>query len=177
MQTEMQRMESERLQIVDAKDEDIDQIIEIESDPENRDFLWIGTPEEHRDEIRDPHHLLLLFKTKETGKVVGYSLIRLDFKSNIFEIRRIAIVEKGNGYGKESMKRLIRYAFEETDTNRLWLDVYPDNPVGIHLYESLGMHRDGVLRQNYLAERGYLDQIIYSILRSEYPDWKKSTGI
>ena len=30
------------------------------------------------------------------------------------------------------------------------------------------MHQDGVLRQNYLSDRGYLDQIIYSLLRSEY---------
>ena len=67
---------------------------------------------------------------------------------------------------------MIEYAFEETQTNRLWLDVYPDNPAGIHLYESLGMHRDGVLRQNYKAERGYLDQIIYSLLREEYENTK-----
>ena len=78
------------------------------------------------------------------------------------------MTDKGHGYGKEAMRGLIRYAFENTDTNRLWLDVYPDNEIGIKLYESLGMHRDGVLRQNYLAERGYLDQIIYSMLRSEY---------
>lgn len=38
----------------------------------------------------------------------------------------------------------------------------------LEIYESLGMHKDGVLRQNYKAERGYLDQIIYSMLRSEY---------
>ena len=66
------------------------------------------------------------------------------------------------------MEGLVMYAFEETETNRLWLDVYPDNISGINLYESLGMHKDGVLRQNYKAERGYLDQIIYSMLRSEY---------
>ena len=66
------------------------------------------------------------------------------------------------------MAALLRFAFEEMETNRFWLDVYPDNLVGIKLYESLGMHRDGVLRQNYKAERGYLDQIIYSMLRSEY---------
>ena len=66
------------------------------------------------------------------------------------------------------MEGLVKYAFEETETNRLWLDVYPDNISGINLYESLGMRKDGVLRQNYKAERGYLDQIIYSMLRSEY---------
>ena len=131
-----------RLEIYESADQDVDIIIEIESHPENRDFLWIGTPEEHRDEIRDPNHLLLLFRDNDT--------------------------ETGKGYGRESMEGLIKYAFEETETNRLWLDVYPDNPVGIRLYESLGMHKDGVLRQNYKAERGYLDQIIYSMLRSEY---------
>lgn len=165
-------MRTERLDIFEASDADIEMIIQIESDRDNRNFLWIGTPEEHMSEIRDPDHMLLLFRNKETSDVKGYALIRLDFKSNIFEIRRIAITDKGKGYGRESMCELIRYAFEETDTNRLWLDVYPDNKVGIHLYESLGMHRDGVLRQNYKADRGYLDQIIYSILRSEYFDNK-----
>ncbi len=36
------------------------------------------------------------------------------------------------------------------------------------------MHRDGVLRQNYLSDRGYLDQIIYSMLKSEYEElWER----
>ncbi len=87
-----------RLEIYESADQDVDIIIEIESHPENRDFLWIGTPEEHRDEIRDPNHLLLLFRDNDT--------------------------ETGKGYGRESMEGLIKYAFEETETNRLWLDVY-----------------------------------------------------
>lgn len=161
-------IETKRLKIDEAVAADIEMIIEIESHKDNRDFLWIGTVQEHLDEIADPKHMLLVFREKATGEVKGYSLIRLDFKSHIFEVRRIAITDKGKGYGKESMKALIKYAFEETQTNRLWLDVYPDNEIGIKLYESLGMHRDGVLRENYKAERGYLDQIIYSILRREY---------
>lgn len=165
-------IQTQRLSILPAREEDIDTVIAIESHPENRDFLWIGTPEEHRAEIADPNHLLLLFYEKATGGVVGYALVRLDFKSHIFELRRIAITHKGRGFGRESMVALIRYAFEETETNRFWLDVYPDNDGGLYLYESLGMHRDGVLRQNYKAERGYLDQIIYSLLREEYPAWK-----
>ncbi len=159
---------TERLNILEAVEAEISTIIEIESHKENRDFLWIGTPEEHKAEINDPNHLLLIFKTKENGSVVGYALIRMDYKSEVFEIRRIAIVDKAKGYGREAMDALIKYAFEEKGTNRLWLDVYPDNEVGIKLYESIGMHRDGVLRQNYKAERGYLDQIIYSILKEEY---------
>ena len=78
------------------------------------------------------------------------------------------MTEKGAGFGEEAMNAIIRFAFEEQNANRFWLDVYPDNHVGIKLYEKLGLHRDGVLRQNYKAERGYLDQIIYSMLKSEY---------
>ena len=159
---------TERLLIVEAIESEIDTIIELEKHKDNRDFLWIGTYEEHRAEIADKNHLLLVFKRKEDLAIIGYALVRLDYKSEIFELRRIAISEKGKGYGKEVMAAILKYAFEENNTNRFWLDVYPDNIIGIQLYESLGMHRDGILRQNYKAERGYLDQIIYSMLRSEY---------
>ena len=166
--------ETERLNIDEVAESEIDEVIEIESHKENRDYLWIGTVDEHKAEIADPNHMLLIFHEKTSGETKGYALIRLDFKSHIFEVRRIAITDKGRGYGKESMLGLIRYAFEQTETNRLWLDVYPDNEIGIKLYESLGMHCDGVLRQNYLADRGYLDQIIYSMLRREYENgWKE----
>lgn len=161
-------IETERMNIAEAKENEINTIIQIESRKDTRDFLWIGTYEEHLNEINDPDHLLLIFKEKLDNRVVGYALIRLDFKSEIFEIRRIAITEKRQGYGREAMQALIKHAFEEMNMNRLWLDVYPDNLFGIALYEGLGMHRDGILRQNYKAERGYLDQIIYSILKEEY---------
>lgn len=161
-------IDTERLSIVEAVESEIDTIIGFEKHKDNRNFIWIGTYEEHKAEIEDQNHLLLVFKRKGDQEIVGYALIRMDFKSEIFELRRIVISEKGNGYGREAMEALLKYAFEERNMNRFWLDVYPDNTIGIKLYESFGMHRDGVLRQNYKAERGYLDQIIYSMLKSEY---------
>ena len=161
-------IETERLLIVDAVESEIDTIIEMETHKDNRDFIWIGTYEEHKAEIEDENHLLLVFKRREDLAIIGYALIHLNHKSEIFELRRIVISDKGKGYGKEAMLAILKYAFEATNTNRFWLDVYPDNTIGIKLYEGLGLHRDGVLRQNYKSERGYLDQIIYSMLRSEY---------
>lgn len=161
-------IESIRLNIVEATDEDIPAIIEIESHKDNRDFIWIGTEAQHKAEIYDPNHLLLLFRAKEDNRIVGYALARIDYKSEVFELRRIAITEKGLGFGREAMQAIMKLAFEALEKNRFWLDVYPDNLIGIRLYESLGMHLDGVLRQNYKAERGYLDQMIYSMLKSEY---------
>lgn len=165
-------IETKRLEIIEATDDYIEKIIEMESHPENRDFIWTGTFEEHKSEIKDRNHILWIFKSKFDGKTIGYALARLDFKSEIFELRRIVITNKGLGYGKEVMKAIIEYAFEEFGANRFWLDVYPDNHVGISLYEKLGLKKEGVLRQNYKSARGYLDQIVYSMLREEYFDNK-----
>lgn len=167
-------IETKRMHLLEATADQIEEIIELEAHPENRDYLWVGTYEEHKEEIADPNHLLLIFKEKEEGKTVGYALIRLNPKSEIFELRRIAISEKRKGYGREAMEALFKVAFEELGINRFWLDVYPDNIFGINLYESLGMHKDGVLRQNYKAKRGYLDQIIYSMLKVEYFERKQN---
>lgn len=159
---------TERLNIIEATEADIPAIIELEEHKENRDYLFIGTYEEHKEEIASPNYLLWIFRKKEDDAIVGYAFAQLDFKSDRFLLRRIAISEKGVGYGKEALKALIKYAFEKMNMNRFWLDVYPFNPVGIKLYESLGMKRDGIMRQNYKDERGYLDQMVYSILREEY---------
>lgn len=160
--------ETERLLITSATEFEIPRIIELEEHPENRDYLWIGTPEEHRAEMVDSNHILCVFKEKNTMEIVGYALIRLNPGSHVLELRRLAIDKKGIGYGTEVMEKLFEYAFNTLNINRFWLDVYPDNIIGIKLYEKLGMHRDGILRQNYLSDRGYLDQIIYSMLKSEY---------
>ena len=87
-------IETARMYISDAEERDIPDIIGLESHKDNRDFLWIGTKEEHRQEIKDPDHMLLIFREKGDNRIVGYALVRLNKKSEIFELRRIAISEK-----------------------------------------------------------------------------------
>lgn len=160
--------QTERVWLVRARQEDIIGIIEMESDKANRDFVWTGTYDDHKLEINDKNHELLLFIKKENSSVIGFALVCMDFHSKKCELRRLVVKEKGQGYGKEIMKGLLKYTFENLKLNRFWLDVYPDNLVAINLYESLGLHRDGILRQNYKSQRGYLDQIVYSMLIGEY---------
>ena len=134
----MIRIESERLFMYDACKDDIKLIMDMERDPSNNRFICMGSEEEHKTEVDSPEYMLLLFREKSDNRVMGFALIKLDFKSHIFELRRLVISEKSKGYGKEALKAIMRYAFSETDTNRFWLDVYTEHSVGIHLYESLG---------------------------------------
>lgn len=160
--------ETHRLKFVEAVYDDIEYIIEIAGKKENRDFIWQEDKIALKSEIEDKNQILLIIKEKESSAKIGFALARINPKTDVFELRRLAIDKKGRGYGKETLKGIIKYAFEEMSTNRFWLDVYEDNHIGISLYESIGMHKDGVLRQSDKFERGYLDQIIYSVLREEY---------
>lgn len=65
-------IETERLYIDEVTEEEIQEVIEIESHKENRDYLWIGTVEEHKAEIADLNHMLLIFHEKESGETKGY---------------------------------------------------------------------------------------------------------
>lgn len=63
-------IETERLNIVDATEADIETVIKLESHKDNRDFIWIGTYDEHKSEIEDKNHLLFVFKRKEDGLII-----------------------------------------------------------------------------------------------------------
>jgi len=159
---------TERLNIFNATEKDIDFILELENHKDNRNYVWQGTYEEHLSEINDRNSMLVVFKRKDNNEIIGYSLSHINFKSEVFELRRIVISDKSKGYGRETLLGVIKYCFEVVKCNRFWLDVYPDNEKGINLYRSVGMHHDGTLRQSYKSERGYLDQMIFSILKEEY---------
>lgn len=161
-------METNRLIIIPATEDDIETVMSFEQHPDNSKFIFRGTYEEHLAEISDPSVGLFIVKTKEELQPIGFVLYVIDHESERLELRRIAIDSKNQGYGREVFLRIFKLAFEELNLNKVWLDVYHDNEVGIHFYESLGMVREGVLRENHKEERGLLDQIIYSMLKREY---------
>ncbi|GLI57298.1 GCN5 family N-acetyltransferase [Propionigenium maris DSM 9537] len=159
---------TERMDICLAQKGDIHQIIVLEESKENRRFIWQGSYEDHLKEIECEDTYLLTLKKKSCEGLLGFALCSLDKRSDSFELRRIAVSEKGRGYGREAIRGIMDYSFNTLESNRFWLDVYPHNEVGIHLYRSLGMTLEGRLRQSCKGEEGYLDQFIFSILREEY---------
>lgn len=159
---------TKRLKIREATTSDIGDVMAMERDPAYSDFIWSGSFEEHKKEIENPDCLFLIFEDGTEGTFEGFALNFFDRKSNVFELRRIAVRQRGKGYGQETMEAIFDYAFGQTETNRIWLDVYPHNKAGIVLYEKLGMTKDGILRESYKAKDGYRDQIIYSILKREW---------
>ena len=163
----MINLETERLYICEANICDIEQILKIENDEDNKYYTWVSTYEEHVDDINNPNTTLLCVYTKDNN-MIGYVILDYHKNANSLELRRVALIDKKKGYGTELFNEIFRYCFVDKNYNKIWLDVYHDNVRAIGLYEKLKMHKDGVLRENYIEERGYIDQIVYSLLKREY---------
>jgi RimJ/RimL family protein N-acetyltransferase len=80
--------------------------------------------------------------------------------------------EQGKGRGTQTTQLMVRYAFETLNLNRVWLEVYENNPRGRHVYEKVGFRTEGVLRQHMFRDGRYWDTVVMGILRG---DWRWPT--
>lgn len=159
---------TERIQVHLSKSNDLERIIEIETDPENYDYTWHNTREEYLELMEDESIYLTAFRKKGHSEIIGYSIMAHDPKADSLELRRMAVMEKNKGYGQEIIQGIKKFAFTDLNAHRLWLDVFTFNYRAIYIYEKLNFKREGTLRDIYKDHRGYHSQHIYSMLSEEY---------
>lgn len=80
---------------------------------------------------------------------------------------------RGKGLGSDSLRTLVRYGFDGLNLNRIWGEVYSNNP-SLPKYIHMGFKEEGVLRETYYHDGKYWDSHVISMLRSEYKklDWR-----
>lgn len=148
---------------------DIEKIILIENDDSNRRLIRQWTHQEHTAAIASSniaHFVILKVSTKE---IVGHTiLIGVDNADRCLEFKRIAIDQKGNGYGRSAVRLIKKYTFEQINFHRLWLEVLQHNTPAINLYESEGFVREGLHREAKRDGEHYLSFIVMSMLEQEY---------
>ena len=146
---------------------DLGRIMELEI--ANDRYVGNYTLEKHKQLLQDPNCRHLTIKRLADQQVVGLILLfGLNDPNRVLEFRRVAIGEKGQGYGREAVRYIKKICFEELGFHRLWLDVFDDNERAIRLYESEGFKLEGILRENVVDGNLYRSQRIYSILDQEY---------
>jgi len=75
---------------------------------------------------------------------------------------------RGNGYGTDAMRVILRYAFSELNLHRVSLDVFEYNPRAIRSYEKAGFAVEGRQRQALSRDGRRWDVIYMGILREEW---------
>jgi RimJ/RimL family protein N-acetyltransferase len=75
----------------------------------------------------------------------------------------------GKGYGREALRAVIGYCFNELEMNRIEVEIYEFNARSIRLFEGLGFQREGVRREYIYKDEAFKDGYIYGLLRK---DWR-----
>ena len=131
----------------------------------NEELKWFDNISAFKDSYR------FAIEALESGKYIGdCGINNIDWKNGIASVA-IFIGSKdhwGKGYGTEAMKLLLSFIFNQTNLNKVRLNVYSFNERAIRSYEKCGFKREGVLREEIFRDGRYHDIIVLGILRDEY---------
>lgn len=69
-------------------------------------------------------------------------------------------------FGQEALSALIKYAFDEMNLHRVWLECDPDFKLSVKCYEHVGFCIEGRLKDGYFRHGKYRDTIVMGIVNT-----------
>ena len=162
-------IEGKRLRLRRATDTDLEYIMALQHAPENLKFIVPFDADYHRAIIGSDgsEKLDIIIEERDTNQAVGYFLLR-EMDSPCAEYTHVIIGKKGIGYGREALNLLLDWTFTVGKYHRVWIDCKEYNAVALHLYESSGFVREGVLREIILTNGVYENLIVLGMIDREY---------
>lgn len=162
-------MEMDGLIFCLTRPEYLDLILSIEKANSNFVFVWLK--ERHIEAINRMDEVHISIINAFARELVGYIILAgAGGEDGALEFRRMAIADKGRGYGRISVRFIKEYCFEVLKCHRLWLDAYTDNERAIGLYASEGFVQEGILRECKKHGDEYRSMVVMSMLEQEYKD-------
>lgn len=74
----------------------------------------------------------------------------------------------GQGYGKESLRLLLRYCFQDLELHRVSAETFEYNTAWRDLIEGTGFVKEGTAREYLFRDGEYWDKAFYALLEEEY---------
>ena len=75
---------------------------------------------------------------------------------------------RGHGYAKAAISLLLGFCFKKLELHRVYATALKSNGKSLMLMESLGMKKEGILRQSTITKTGPQDSVMLSILQNEF---------
>lgn len=107
---------------------------------------------------------------KGEAHIGSVGLMKINYREQNAELG-IVIGDKtqwGKGYGREAIQLLLKFAFTEMNLHRVYLRVDAGNTPAIRCYLNCGFIEEGRLRDAVYHRGHFEDQLMMSVLRSEY---------
>ncbi len=147
-------LETERLYLRKIERQDIDDLFEMDSDPEVHKFIE-NNPVKSKEQIIDVVEMLNRQYTengiarwavveKQTKECIGWAGLKyfretLNNHCNFYELGyRFKRKHWGKGYATEASKTIIKYGFENFDISSIYAITHPENKNSIKVLKKLG---------------------------------------
>lgn len=171
-------METERLRLRRFEEKDLDDFHDYAKDPQ------VGPPAgwKPHESLEESREILNAFMRsedifalveKETGRVIGSMGLhedrKRDYKGAIMIGYAMASTHWGRGLMLEGVCELLKYAFQELNTEIISAYHYPFNRRSGRVLEKAGFRFEGTLRlASVLPDGTIVDDVCYSMMRSEF---------
>lgn len=120
---------------------DLPAVLSWERHRDNASYVQAWPEERHRAALTDPSRRH--FMIEADGRSVGYVILcGVEGAKPAVELLRIVVAEKGRGFGRAAVDRVVRHAFGRLRAREVWLDVVAHNHRARHVYESCGFAVD-----------------------------------
>jgi RimJ/RimL family protein N-acetyltransferase len=170
-----------RIRLRSNERSDLPKFVKWLNDPDVRRFLSMSMPISQASEEQwfekmlkrpsEEQSLGIEIKNKDDWCLIGNcGLFDLNWRTRSAEVG-LFIGDKtcwNKGYGTEVMRLLLRHGFGTLNLNRIFLHVDAENLGGIRAYEKAGFVHEAQLREANFHEGKYCDDLIMSVLRSEW---------
>jgi diamine N-acetyltransferase len=168
----------EKIYLRAPEDGDEEIIAITENHPDSRKSLFYAFPtdlESIRDKWNkfrdDPNTIVLIICSKNPEKPIGIAAFhRIDWvgRMAIFYIAIADMENRSKGFGSETTKLIMDYAFNTLNLNRVQLHVAVKNEKAINVYKKIGFEIEGTLRQAMYQDGKYHDFYVMGLLKKDH---------
>lgn len=74
----------------------------------------------------------------------------------------------GKGYGEESCRLVLEYAFKRLNLNKVFLGCHSNNTAALKAYKKAGFRVEGRLRKMLNVDGRYVDKVLMAVLQSQF---------
>lgn len=120
---------------------------------------------------RSEHGVYFHIRTLEDDIFIGFVALHSIEWNNQAGVLSIGIgnpMYRGKGYGTDTLRTILRYAFYELNLNRVGLDVIGYNHQAIQAYKKVGFKEEGRLRQAVWRDGVASDRVLMGLLKEEW---------
>jgi len=173
-------LESSRLRLRPHRDDDLDALFEMQSDPRVMRYWSYPAWTERRQaeerlteiyrQLRESDVYIWAIADRASDRMLGNTaLFSINRGQALAEVGYSLMTKcQGQGFAQEAMRLTLGFVFDELGLERVEADIDPRNAPSCRLVERLGFVREGLLRERWRVNGEICDTAFYGLLRREF---------